>query len=171
MDHLPFLESDSHADEAGTSNLELANVLVKTSKILKTDVGYMCAEVELGSDIDPTVEGLESGPNVASSGRFVARDNGGDNGGDAALDDVLDLCILLPPFAMGLEGRGSSTNCDDGHRNLRERRERVVGAFDETPETLALQCAHDGFTPSRVISSTVEDGDVVEFERHEWIYA
>ena len=167
MDHLPFLESDSHADEAGTSDLELADVLVKTSKILESDIRYMRTEVKLGSNIDPTVESLESGPNVTGSGCFGARDNGGDDGGDAALDDVLNFSVLLPPFTMGLEGRGSGTNCDDGHWNLRERRERVVGAFDETPEALALQCAHDGFTPGRVISSTVEDGDVVKFERHD----
>ena len=64
----------------------------------------MHTKVKLGSYVNTTIEGLEGGPNVTGSGRFSTRDDGGDNGGNAMLDDVLDLCILLPPFTISFEG-------------------------------------------------------------------
>ena len=113
MDHFSFLESDSHGDEARSSNLELADVLVQTCKILQLHVGDMRTEVKLGSNVNTTIEGLEGGPNVAGSGRFSTRDDGGDNGGNATLNNVLNLCILLPPFTMSFEGGSISSSSDD----------------------------------------------------------
>lgn len=163
VDHLPFLEGDPHGDETRTCSLELADILVKTCKILKLDIGNMSTEVKLGGNINATIKGFESGPNVTGGGCFSARDNGGDDGGNAALNDVLDLRVLLPPFTIGLEGTSTSTSSDDGCRDFRKRRKRVVGAFDETPKALALQGTHDRLAPGGVISRAVEDGDVVEF--------
>ena len=104
VDHLPFLEGHPHGDETRTGSLELANIFVKTCKILKFDIRYMRAKVKLSSDVNTTIKGLESGPDVTGSGCFGARDDGGDDGGDTALNDVLDFCILLPPFTIGLQG-------------------------------------------------------------------
>ena len=104
VDHLPFLEGHPHGDETRTGSLELADIFVKTCKILKFDIRYMRAKVKLSSDVDATIKGLESGPDVTGGGCFGARDDGGDDGGDTALDDVLDFRILLPPFTIGLQG-------------------------------------------------------------------
>jgi len=113
MDHFPFLKSDSHGDEARSSNLELTDVLVQTCKILQLHVRDMRTKVKLGSYVNTTIEGLEGGPNVAGGGCFSTRDDGGDNGGNATLKDVLDLCILLPPFTMSFEGGSISSSSDD----------------------------------------------------------
>jgi len=104
VDHLPFLEGHPHGDEMQTGILELTDIFVKTCKILKFDIRYMCMKVKLSSDVDTTIKGLESGPDVTGGGCFGARDDGGDDGGDTALDDVLDFRILLPPFTIGLQG-------------------------------------------------------------------
>jgi len=113
MDHFPFLKSDSHGDEARSSNLELTDVLVQTCKILQLHVRDMRTKVKLGSYVNTTIEGLEGGLNVAGGGCFSTRDDGGDDGGNATLKDVLDLCILLPPFTMSFEGGSISSSSDD----------------------------------------------------------
>ena len=163
VDHLPFLEGHPHGDETRTGSLELADIFVKTCKILKFDIRYMCAKVKLSSDVDATIKGLESGPDVTGGGCFGARDDGGDDRGDTALDDVLNLCVLLPPFTMGFEGGSISSSGNDRCRYNRKGGERVLGTFDETPEPFALQGSHNGLAPGGVVSRAIEGGDVVEF--------
>jgi len=148
-------------------NLEFANVLVEACKILQLHPRDMCAEVKLGGNINMTIEGLEGDPNVTSCGCFGAGNDGGDDGGDTALNDVLDLCILLPPFTMGFEGSSIRSSSDDRCRYYRKRGERVLRTFDETPEPFALQGSHDGLAPGRVVGHTVKDGDMIEFECHD----
>lgn len=167
VDHLAFFEGNSHGDETRPRNLEFANILVEACKILKFDVRYMRAEVKLSSDVNATIKGLESGPDVTGGGRFSARDDGGDNGGDTALDDVLNLRILLPPFTMSFEGGSICSSSDDGCGYYRKGGERVLGTFDETPEPFTLQGSHDGLAPGGVVSRAIEGGDVVEFECHD----
>ena len=104
MDHLPFIEGNPHGDEVRMSNFEFTNVLVEPYKIFKSDIRDMGAKVKLGSDVDTAVKGLEGDPDITGSGRFSARDDGGDNGGDTAFNNVLDLCIFLPPLVIGIEG-------------------------------------------------------------------
>jgi len=163
VDHFPFLKSDSHGDEARLSNLELANVLVQTCKILQLHVGDMRTKVKLGSYVNTTIEGLEGGPNVAGGGDFSTRDDGGDNGGNGTLDNVLNLCVLLPPFTMSFEGGSISSSSDDRCGYYRKGGERVLGTFDETPEPFALQGSHDGLAPGGVVSHAIEGRDMVEF--------
>ena len=163
MDHLAFFEGNSHGDKTRSGNLEFANILIKTRKILELHVGDVGTKVKLSGDIDTAIKGLEGGPDITSSCRFSARDDGGDNGGNAALNDVLDLGIFLPPLAIGLEGGRTRIDSDSGHRNLGKWGEGVVGAFDETPEAFALQSAHDGLAPGGVNGDAVEGGNVVEF--------
>jgi len=62
----------------------------------------MGTEVKLGHNVNTTIEGLESGPDVTGGGCFSARDDGGDDGGDTVLNDVLNLHILLPPFMISV---------------------------------------------------------------------
>ena len=60
-------------------SLELANIFAKTCKILKFDVRYMRMKVKLGRNVNTTIEGLESGPDVTGGGCFGTWDDGGDN--------------------------------------------------------------------------------------------
>jgi len=163
VDHLAFFKGNSHGDKTRSGNLEFANIFIKTCKILQLHVGDMGAEVKLGRNVNTTIEGLESGPDVMGSGCFGARDDGGDDGGNTALDDVLNLHVLLPPFMMGFEGGSISSSGDDKCRYNRKGGERVLGTFDETPEPFALQGSHDGLAPGRVVGHAIEGGDVVEF--------
>ena len=163
MDHLPFLEGNPHGDEARTGNFEFANVLVEPCKIFKSDIRDMGTKVKLSSDVNTAVKGLEGDPDIMGSGCFSARDDGGDNGGNTVFDNVLNLRILLPPLAIGLEGGRTRIGDNGGHRNLGEGGEGIVGAFDETPETFTLQCPHDRFAPNRVVSCAIEGRDMVEF--------
>ena len=136
-------------------------IVVNTRQVLKLDEG-MPMKLKLSGDINATVVYFQGGPNVTGGGCFSAREDGGDDRGDTAHDDVLNLCILLPPFMIGPEGSGTNAGTNDRCRNFGKRGERVVRAFDETPEPFALQGTHDGFAPGGVIGSAVEGGDVVE---------
>jgi len=163
VDHLAFFKGNSHGDKTRSGNLEFANIFIKTCKILQLHIRDMGTEVKLGCNINMTIEGLESGPDVMGGDCFSARNDGGDDRGDTALDDVLDFCILLPSFMMGFEGRSSGTSRNDRHGYYRKGGERVLGTFDETPEPFALQGSHDGLAPGGVVSHAVEGGDVIEF--------
>jgi len=163
VDHLAFFKGNSHGDKTRSGNLEFANIFIKTCKILQLHVGDIGMEVKLGCNINTTIEGLESGPDVTGGGCFGARDDGGDDGGNTVLNDVLNLRVLLPPFMMGFEGGSISSSGDNRCRYNRKGGERVLRTFDETPEAFALQGMHDGFAPGRVVGCAIEGGDVVEF--------
>jgi len=166
VDHLAFFEGNSHGDKTRLGNLEFANILIKTRKILELHVGDVGTKVKLSGDVNTAIKSFEGGPNVAGGCCFSRRDNRGDDRGDTAFNDVLDFRILLPPLPIGLEDGGTRIGGDSRHGNFREGGERVVRAFDEAPETFTLQSPHDGFAPCRVVGSTIKDRNVVEFEGH-----
>ena len=80
------------------------------------------------------------------------------------LDNVLDLCILLPLFTMGFEGRSSGTSDNDRHGYYRKGGERILRTFNETPKAFALQSMHNQLAPGRVVSCAIEGGDVIKIE-------
>jgi hypothetical protein len=123
-------------------------------------------EIELSHDVDSSIHGMElvpSGPSSDPGGRLKMR---GGNRSNASKDDIVGLCVLLPPTLIDVYLAYSGCSCR-GRRRIAGRIDipQIHSSFDMRPITFGFQHKRDEVFPFHERLSIFKKRYMIKFDR------